>query len=48
MLNAYVQDKERFEEEEQPQEVHRNVMIVDAIAFLPSLGTVSCHVVPLC
>ena len=42
-LNAYVQEKERFEEEEQFQEVHRNVMIVDAIAFLPILGTLSCH-----
>ena len=40
-LNAYVQEKERFEEEEQPQEVHRNVMIVGAIAFLPILGLAS-------
>ena len=47
-LNAYVQEKERFEEEEQFQEVHRNVMIVDAIAFLPILGTLSCHVVTRC
>ena len=38
-LNAYLQEKERSEEEEQLQEVHFNVMIVDAIAFLPILGT---------
>ena len=47
-LNAYLQEKEPFEEEEQPQEVRRNVMIVDAIAFLPILGTLSCHMVTLC
>ena len=47
-LNAYVQEKERFEEAEQPQEVRRNVMLVDAPAFLPIRGTLSCHVVILC